>query len=151
LIVETYITTKDVSLDEIVGELKNKTSKFGGGAIVCFIGYVKEFVDGREVYELEYSAYEPYATHKLEEIAREEGAKNNVLAVKIIHRVGRLKPGESTIYIIVASRSRREAFETASRILERVKHEVPIFKLEKRSDGEYWVIGDKRRVKRIRG
>ncbi|MEM4691399.1 MAG: molybdenum cofactor biosynthesis protein MoaE, partial [Desulfurococcaceae archaeon] len=61
---------------------------------------------------------------------------------------GNLKPGEPTVYMAVASISRKEALETASRVRERIKKEVPIFKLEKRVDGEYWVIGDGIRVSR---
>ncbi len=146
--IEVGVVTDRVDLGKIYKEIMDSTTKYGGGAIVSFIGYVKGVVEGKRVYELEYTVYEPYTTKKLEEIAREEYEKYNLLAVRIYHRVGRLKPGEPTIYIVVAGRGRDEAFKAAREILERVKKEPPIFKLEKREDGEYWIIGDHKRVKR---
>jgi molybdopterin synthase catalytic subunit len=146
--IDVGVISGRIDLDEVYREIMESTSRVGGGAIVSFIGYVKGLVDDKKVYELEYSVYEPYTSAKLKEIAVEEYKKYNLLAVRIYHRVGRLKPGEPTVYIIVAARGRREAFEAAREILERVKREPPIFKLEKREDGEYWIIGDHRRVKR---
>ncbi|MEM0005949.1 MAG: molybdenum cofactor biosynthesis protein MoaE, partial [Ignisphaera sp.] len=57
-------------------------------------------------------------------------------------------PGEKALYIAVIAKNRKEAINVLSRILERVKHEVPIFKLERRDDGEYWIIGESKRIKR---
>ncbi len=115
-----------------------------GGALVVFVGFVKGVVDGKEVKELEYSSYDPYASEKLKEIAQEESRGEKVLDVRIYHRVGRLKPGDPTVYILVSAVNRGIAFSTAQRVLERIKREVPIFKLEKREDGEYWVMGQTR-------
>lgn len=126
-------------------EVKKLVKETGSGAIVAFFGFVKGLVDGKKVRELEYEAYEPFATKKIEEIER---SIKGVKKVRIYHRIGRLKPGEPTIYILVSATGRKEAFEGAREALERVKHEVPIFKLEKREDGDYWVIGDgERRLK----
>jgi len=137
-----------VDLNKELSDVAEKTAPKGGGAIVLFMGYVKGVVGDNSVYELDYEAYEPYASKLLEEIALKAEEQEDVLEVRIYHRVGCLKPGEPTIYIIVAARSRHTAFNVARNVLEEVKHKVPIFKLEKRSDGEYWVIGDGRRVKR---
>lgn len=128
-------------------EVKKLVEETGPGAVVAFFGFVKGIVDGKKVEELRYEAYEPYATKKIEEIER---SIKGVKKVKIYHRIGRLKPKEPTIYILVAAMDRKEAFEGAREALERVKHEVPIFKLEKREDGEYWVIGDGKREKRFK-
>lgn len=128
-------------------EVKKLVEETGPGAIVAFIGFVKGMMNGKRVIELEYEAYEPFATEKIEEI---EKSIRGVGKVKIYHRVGRLKPGEPTVYIFVSAPGRREAFEGAREALERVKHEVPIFKLERREDGEYWVIGDGRRERRLK-
>jgi len=133
---------------DISKESGEMISPGAGGALVIFIGYVKGIVSGKIVMELEYSSYDPYASQKLEEIAREESEEEGVLDVRIYHRVGRLKPGDPTIYILVSAVDRKTAFSTAQRVLERVKHEVPIFKLERREDGEYWVVGGGTRVRR---
>ena len=142
------IVEGEVSLDEVARDVMKSTCSSGSGALVLFVGFVKGVVDGAEVRELEYSAYEPYATRKLKGIAEEECSDEEVSEVRIFHRVGRLKPGEPTVYIFVAAVNRSKAFDKARRVLERVKHEVPIFKLEKRSDGEYWVMGDGVRMRR---
>ncbi len=145
--VEGKITVEEIQVDKIIEEMRKYAYK-GAGALAIFIGFVKGIVDGNTVEELEYTAYEPYASKKIEEIVNEE-FDEEVFDIRVYHRIGRLKAGEPTIYIFVAAKTRKKAFEKASRILERIKHEVPIFKLEKRSDGEYWVLGDGRRVRRL--
>jgi len=148
--IKTGIITERLDIEEEIREIIDETSREGGGALTMFIGYVKGVVNGQRVYELEYSVYEPYTSKTLENIAREVADKYNLLAVSIYHRVGCLKPGEPTLYIIVSSRDRESSFNACREILERVKKEPPIFKLEKREDGEYWVIGDGERVKRFK-
>ncbi len=142
------IIENTIDLNKELAEIASKTTHMGGGAIVLFMGYVKGRVNGEEVYELDYEAYEPYATRILEEIARKAEEDKEVLEVRVYHRIGNLKPGEPTIYIIVSAKTRKKAFRVAEEVLEQVKHRTPIFKLEKRSNGEYWVIGDGRRIPR---
>ncbi|ACB40915.1 molybdenum cofactor biosynthesis protein [Pyrobaculum neutrophilum] len=145
------VVNSPVDLNNEVRKIIEKTAPLGGGGVVIFVGYVKGKVDGAEVNTLEYEAYEPYASQKIKEI--EEWAKNQrgVLEAKIYHLVGSLKPGDNTVYVFVSAVNRDTAFKVAREALERVKHEVPIFKLERRSDGEYWVVGDGRRIPRQRG
>lgn len=137
-----------LDLNRLIEEIINE-SNGEAGAVVLFIGFVKKKVDGKLVHRLDYDVYEPYATTKLNEIVEEESRRNGVLSIKAYHRVGSLKPGEPVVYIAVSSVKRVEAFDTARRVLERVKNEVPIFKLEVREDGEFWIIGDGLRVRRI--
>ena len=139
---------REVDIETRIRRIIESVSGSGVGAIAIFIGIVKDFVDGKAVKELIYEAYEPYATKALEKIAFEEAEKGGVEAIEILHRVGSAKPGEKTVFIAVASKNRANALETLARVLERVKHEVPIFKLEVREDGEYYVIGDGKRIKR---
>jgi molybdopterin synthase catalytic subunit len=144
--VKVSVFTDDVSVDKVVEELVSGSV----GAIVLFIGVVKGVVDGYKVYELIYDVYEPYATKVLEKIAREEAEKHHLNAVQIHHRVGVAKPGQKTVVIAVSAKSRAEALEALRSILERVKSEPPIYKLERREDGEFWVIGDGKRIPRAR-
>jgi molybdopterin synthase catalytic subunit len=138
----------EVDVERRARELIHGLGGRGVGAIAIFIGVVKDVVEGHRVHELSYEAYEEYALKVLDRIASEELEKSGVEAVEIMHRLGSAKQGEKTLYIAVAARGRKEALEALSRILERVKAEPPIFKLEKRDDGEYYVIGEGRRVKR---
>ncbi len=143
---EGRVTKEDIDLNRVVDEL-SKYAEEGMGAIVIFIGFVKGDVEGKKVDVLDYEVYEPYTSKHLQRIAEEE-MDEGVYDIRIFHRYGSLKPGEKTLYIFVAGRGRRIAFEKARKVLERVKHEPPIFKLEHREDGQYWVFGDGKRVKR---
>lgn len=138
------VVRERLDLSRVLESLMAENSDRGGGAIACFVGFVKGRVDGKRVQELEYSAYEPHASKKLSEIAREELERRGLLSVHIYHRVGKLRPGEPTLYVIVVGRSRREALRALEEIVERVKREPPIFKLERREDGEYWIVGEER-------
>jgi len=136
------------SLDALTAKLRRAYASLGAGAVVVFIGFVKGVVDENRVYSLDYEAYEPYASDRLKEIAASIVRDFGVYDVRIYHRVGCLKPGETTIYIMVVGRSRKEAFDAARAALEKVKEEVPIWKLEKRKNGDFWIVGKGRRVKR---
>ena len=146
-IVRALLSEEPVSIDRIAGELAEATNGLGAGSLVVFMGFVKGVVDGRRVYTLSYEAAE-HAREKLLEIAREEAETPGVYAVTVVHRVGSLKPGEPTIYIFVVAEPRSLAFRVAERLLDRVKHEAPIYKLEAREDGEYWILGDHTRIRR---
>ncbi len=145
VVVETRITTEAVDVNSIIAKL-TESSREGCGALVMFMGFVKGVVEGNEVKSLTYEAYENLAVRVMNDIANDLLKSFKIKDVVIIHRIGKLKPGDPTIYIFVTASERSEAFKAAQQALERVKHEVPIFKLEERSDGNYWVIGDGRRV-----
>lgn len=145
--VEAKIIQEELDVGEVLKDLA-KYSENGMGAVVSFIGYVKGLVGDKKVYSLEYSSYEPYATKILENIASEEVKEEDVYDIRIYHRIGDLKPGDITLYIFVAAKDRKKAFKVCEKVLERVKHEPYIFKLEKREDGEYWVFRDGERFKR---
>jgi molybdopterin synthase catalytic subunit len=149
VLIDVRILDKSEQLD--LNSLVNTMLKLDEhcGAITLFIGLVKGLVEGdKKVYELEYTIVKNAALKIMEKIAREEAEKYKLSHVVIWHRIGSLKPGEVTIVIAVLAENRKSSFAAAEEILERVKSEVPIFKLEKRSDGEYWVIGSELRVKR---
>ncbi len=120
------------------------------GAVAVFVGIVKKIVNGKRVNELVYEAYEPHATHRLADIVSEELQKHDAITALVLHKVGTAKPGEPVLFIAVASKRRRESLEALSSILERVKREALVWKLERREDGEYWVLSDGRRLARER-
>ncbi len=108
------------------------------GGVVTFTGIVRGETDGRRVLRLEYEAYLGMAERKLEEIAaaieRETGA-----TVAIVHRVGTLLPGEAAVVIACAAPHRAPAFRACEAAIERLKHEVPVWKREVFEDGSVWV------------
>jgi len=142
------VVQEPVDLNREVQDIIKKTAPRGGGGVVIFVGYVKGKVGDANVKVLEYEAYEPYATSKIREIEEWARGQEGVLDVRIYHTAGSLRPGDTTLYVFVSAVNREVAFRAARETLERVKHEVPIFKLERRDDGEYWVVGDGRRIPR---
>ena len=110
------------------------------GAISTFVGTTRvDENDGASVEYLEYEAYRPMADRKLEEIGAEIEERWEVGEVSIVHRIGRVKPGEASVAIVVASPRRGPAFEASRYAIERIKEIVPIWKREVWSDGYVWV------------
>ena len=110
------------------------------GAISTFVGTtrVDESEDASVEY-LEYEAYRPMADRKLEEIGSEIVERWDVRHVSIVHRLGRVDPGEASVAIVVASARRGPAFEASRYAIERIKVVLPIWKREVWSDGYVWV------------
>lgn len=105
------------------------------GASVLFLGTVRDRHAGRVVVGIDYSAYAAMAERVLAAIERDLAAEHEGLAVRIVHRTGALAAGEASIAIAAAAPRRDAAFAAARRALERVKHEAPIWKLERYADG----------------
>jgi molybdopterin synthase catalytic subunit len=110
------------------------------GAISTFIGTTRiDESEGASVEYLEYEAYRPMADGKLEEIGAEIKNRWDVRYVTIVHRIGRVDPGEASVAIVVAAPRRGPAFEASRYAIERIKEIVPIWKREVWSDGYIWV------------
>ncbi|MDP9437967.1 MAG: molybdenum cofactor biosynthesis protein MoaE [Actinomycetota bacterium] len=110
------------------------------GAISTFVGTTRvDEAAGNSVEFLEYEAYRPMADRKLEEIGAEIEGRWDVGHVAIVHRIGRVDPGEASVAIVVASPRRGPAFEASRYAIERIKEIVPIWKREVWSDGYVWV------------
>jgi molybdopterin synthase catalytic subunit len=130
------IQAEDVDIGALIAGAKQP----GMGAIVVFDGIVRD----DDIREMELEAYRDVAEKELEGIAAEAKALYGLLAVDIVHRVGRLRVGENILVIIVGAGHRREAYEGSRFIIERIKAGVPIWKKEVRRDGSTWIEGDRR-------
>lgn len=112
------------------------------GAVLLFVGVVRDENDGRGVASLEYEAYAEMAERKMREIADEARARWPVGDVALVHRVGRLEIGEASVAIAVASPHRAEAYEASRYLIEQLKRRVPVWKREGYVEGETrWVPG----------
>ena len=133
-----------ITSDEIeLGDVIRAVEAGNAGAIVHFLGVVRNNTEGREVSYLEYEAYPPMAEKKMAEIAQEIHEKWGLDRVAMIHRVGRLEIGEVSVAVAVASPHRKEAFEACHYAMNRLKQIVPIWKREVWVDGEEeWVKPD---------
>jgi molybdopterin synthase catalytic subunit len=123
---------------DVAGHEKAATHP-SGGASVTFAGVVRNDDAGRRVVELEYQAY-PSAERVLRGIAEEFAAEPGVLALAVSHRVGTLTVGDAALVAAVTTAHRGEAFDTCTRLVERVKHELPVWKRQVFADGsDEWV------------
>ena len=112
------------------------------GATVTLDGYVRRFTKGRETEHLVYEAYEPMALKKMREIGAEAHELFEISAVAIVHRLGRLEIGETSVVISAAAPHRRAAFEACEWLIRELKRVVPIWKKEVFADGEVWIEGE---------
>jgi molybdopterin synthase catalytic subunit len=123
-----------------VGALILEAQRPDCGAVATFVGTTRvDESGGASVEYLEYEAYRPMADRKLEEIGAEIRERWEVGHVAIVHRLGRVAPGEASVAIVVATPRRGPAFEASRYAIERIKEIVPIWKREVWSDGYVWV------------
>jgi len=105
------------------------------GGIGIFIGTVRNHHEGKAVKALKYTAYAPVSEKMIRQIEQEIQQKFAVAYVRVIHRIGALNIGEKAIIAIAYAAHRREAFSACEEAVERVKHEVPVWKEEFYLDG----------------
>ncbi len=110
-------------------------------AIALFYGIVRNENLGRRVQYLEYDAYPEMAVKKMREVAAEARAKFDIIEMGVLHRIGRLEIGETSLLVAVSSGHRKEAFEACHYAVDRIKQIVPIWKKEVWEDGEAWIEG----------
>ena len=134
-VIRAAVTDDELSVAEHEALVRDPAA----GAVVGFSGVVRDHDDGREVTLLEYVAH-PSAEEILAEIAAEFGALAEVEAVAVSHRVGLLKVGDTALACAVATAHRQEAFALCGRMVDEVKHRLPIWKRQVFTDGtEEWV------------
>jgi MoaE-MoaD fusion protein len=132
------LTHSPIASAEIIAQAKQGED----GAVVVFDGIVRNETRGRSVLHLDYEAYEEMALRQMERLASEAKGKFGVRHVTIVHRLGRLQVGESSILIVVASAHRAQAFDASRWLIDTVKTTVPIWKKETFADGAVWADGE---------
>jgi molybdopterin synthase catalytic subunit/molybdopterin converting factor small subunit len=112
------------------------------GAVVVFDGIVRNHTRGRRTLFLVYEAYEEMALRQMKTLAEEAVAVHGVRQVAMVHRLGRLEVGETSILIAVSSAHRAQAFEACRWLIDTLKKTVPIWKKEHFEDGAVWADGE---------
>ncbi len=118
------------------------------GATVTLDGYARKFTRDKETGEmletehLVYEAYEPMALKEMQKLAEEAKRQFEITNIGIVHRVGRLEIGETSIVISVAAPHRKAAFAACEWLIRELKRTVPIWKKEVYTGGEIWVEGE---------
>jgi molybdopterin synthase catalytic subunit len=112
------------------------------GAAVVFEGVVRNRTRGRRTLYLDYEAYEEMALEQMEELAQRALEQFQVREVALVHRLGRLEIGETSVLIVVVSPHRGAAFDACRWLIDTLKRSVPIWKKEHFEDGAVWAAGE---------
>ena len=110
----------------------------GDGAVCVFDGIVRDNTRGRKTLYLDYEAYREMALEQMRRLAEDAIAKFGVREVAMVHRLGRLMVGETSVLIVVASAHRGAAFDACRWLIDTLKRTVPIWKKETFADGVVW-------------
>lgn len=113
----------------------------GVGAVVGFVGYVRDFNDGREVAGMFLEHYPGMTEKALTKIVVEAEQRWPLLKVEVLHRIGALEPGEPIVFVGVASAHRQAAFDACNFIMDYLKTRAPFWKKENTQEGARWVEG----------
>lgn len=127
-----------IDRDALVAALKQP----GDGAVVVFDGIVRDNTRGRKTLYLEYEAYKEMALAEMRKLAAEAGERFAIDRVGVVHRLGRLEIGESSIVIVVTSAHRAAAFDACRWLIDTLKRTVPVWKKEHFADGAVWTDGE---------
>ena len=132
------LTRIKIDAQAILEEIKSPED----GAVSSFDGIVRNNTRGRRTLYLEYEAYEEMALKQMESLAGEALDKFGVRDVRIVHRLGRLEIGETSVFIAVASAHRAAAMDACRWLIDTLKKSVPVWKKEYFQDGAVWADGE---------
>ena len=132
------LTRERIDAEKLIAEAKRGED----GAVVVFDGIVRNHSLGRRTLYLDYEAYEEMALRQMRELAAEARERFAVRQVTMMHRLGRLEIGETSVLIVVASAHRTQAFEACRWLIDTLKQTVPIWKKETFLDGAVWAPGE---------
>src|ERR1700729_690537 len=134
----TALVTEPIDSASLVKNIKQGED----GAVVVFDGIVRNHTRGRRTLFLVYEAYQEMALRQMEVLAEEAIGLHGVRQVAMVHRLGRLEVGETSVLIAVASAHRAQAFEACRWLIDTLKKTVPIWKKEHFEDGAVWADGE---------
>ena len=135
---EVRIVREPIATQAVLAALKRPED----GAAVVFEGIVRDNTRGRRTLYLDYEAYEAMALKQMEGLAAGARERFAVRDISIMHRLGRLEIGETSVLVVVASAHRGVAFEACRWIIDTLKKTVPIWKKEYFEDGAVWADGE---------
>jgi len=136
--VVTALTREPIDAEKLVAAAKRGED----GAVVVFDGIVRNNSRGRHTLHLDYEAYEEMAVKQIDGLARDAIARFAVRHVTVVHRLGKLAVGETSVLIVVASAHRAQAFDACRWLIDTLKKTVPIWKKETFVDGAVWAAGE---------
>lgn len=131
------ITREDFDLMDVIAAVKSPRA----GAVVTFLGTVRELSEGDRVRLLHFESYRSMAERELLQIAEEAGRRFDIVETAIVHRTGGLKVGENIVAIAISAAHRDAAFKACRFVIDELKTRAAIWKKECLAGGERWVEG----------
>jgi len=129
------VVERPISLDEACRSVADASA----GAVAAFAGVTRGTNHGRKVVKLEYEAYREMAVEQLEAIAERAAQRWEVIKIAVLHRVGEVPLGETSVAIAVSAVHRSEALHACRFMIDELKHVAPIWKKEYFEGGEVWI------------
>ena len=134
-VVLAEVRDRPLVVDELVEAVRDPSA----GAVVTFVGYVRDHDHGQPVEVLDYTSH-PSADHVARDLAEQLAAQDRVVRIAVVHRTGHLVVGDIAVVAAVSAAHRREAFEVCERLVDEFKRTVPIWKHQVFTDGsDEWV------------
>ncbi len=131
------VQTEDFDLGAEVSRLRAENAKIG--AVVSFVGTVRDMNEGLAVSEMELEHYPEMTEKSLEEIVLTAQERWGFFAATVIHRVGPLRPADQIVLVAIAASHRKEAFAACEYVMDYLKMSAPFWKKEQTSEGARWV------------
>lgn len=136
-----HLTTDEIDISKLLNSMKDKKGK--SGATVVFVGSVRNYGKNGLVKEMVYESYIDMAERRLKQIEKFAMKRWDIKKIRIIHRIGSMKLGTSSVVIALSTPHSKDAFEACQFILNAIKKEVPIWKKEILSNNKVkWVVGN---------
>ena len=132
------IVRQKIDIQTVLDKIKRPAD----GAAVVFEGVVRDHTRGRRTLYLDYEAYEEMALKQMDGLADQARSQFQIRDVALVHRLGRLEIGETSVLILVASAHRAAAFDACRWLIDTLKRTVPIWKKEYFADGAVWADGE---------
>jgi len=137
-VIHSAITVDPISPNDVLGRVGSDED----GAVLLFLGVVRNHADARPVSGMRYDSYQEMAAEVLAAIATEAADRANSDRIAVVHRIGELQIGEVSVAIAVSSPHRAEVYEASRYVIEEIKKRLPVWKKEHYSDGaSTWVKG----------
>jgi len=131
----SYLTDEAIDYGNLISTVMRESD----GALAFFAGVVRDHHDGHSVQSIFYDAYREMAEKEIEAVVQEVRRRYRPVSIAVVHRLGLLRVGETSIAIACASPHRAEAFAACREVIDEIKNRVPIWKKEKSPQGEEWV------------
>ena len=135
------VVVKVVETELDADALQRSLTTDGCGAVVSFLGIVRDIDEGEQVIRLEFDAWKERLEPVLRQLAEESIQIHGVSSIVLGHRVGAVGPQQPIVSIHVASPHRKEAFESCSWLIDELKAQAPLWKKEVRASGQVWKAG----------